>query len=301
MSVEGLVTVVIPNHNYAQYVGQAVESVLEQTYRPVEVIVVDNGSTDASLEVLAAYADRCRILPQADLGQSAGRNRGIREARGELIAFLDADDVWRPEKLERQMECLARDPEVALVYCSLEIVDPELQPTGEVVRASSRGDALESFARWPGRAIVVGGESTAIVRRAALDAVGPFFEPTLSISGGWDLWRRVATRHQIDYVPETLVLYRQHGSSQHRRLAAYESDVRAASARMFQDPAAARVWRFRRTYEAGLDLMFAKTWLRHGDLWRAAILAARALAVWTTSVRDRLARRPDGGVGRERP
>ncbi len=271
-----LVSTVIPNHNYAQYVAQAVESVLAQTYRPIEVIVVDNGSTDASLDVLAAYRGRCRIVPQEDLGQSAGRNRGILEARGEFIAFLDADDVWRPEKIQRQMEQFARDPEVALVYCSMETVDPELHPTGGIVRASHRGDALEAFARWPGRAIVVGGESTAMVRRAALDEVG-VFEPSLSISGGWDLWRRVATRYQIDYVPEALVLYRQHGSSLHRRLGAYEADVRAASARMFADPAAARVRPMRRAYDSGLDLMFAKSWLRAGDLRRAGALFLRAL------------------------
>lgn len=278
-----LVSVVIPNYNYARYVGQAIESVLAQTYQPIEVIVVDNGSTDGSLEVIGRYGESCRVLPQSDLGQSVGRNRGMQEAKGEFIAFLDADDVWKARKLEMQMSRFGEDPEVGLVYCSLEVTDDDLQPTGVVIRASSRGDALEDFARHPGRAIVVGGESTAVVRRTAIDAVGAF-EPSLSISGGWDLWRRVATRYRIDHVAEPLVLYRQHAASLHRRLPAYEADVRAASARMFRDPAAARVWRFRRRYEAGMDLMFAKSWLRAGDVKRAFVLLLRALALRSSAV-----------------
>lgn len=278
-----LVSAVIPNHNYARYIGQAIDSVLAQTYEPVETIVIDNGSTDGSLDVLRAYAGRCRVVAQADLGQSLARNRGIREARGELIAFLDADDAWRPRKVELQVERF-EDEAVALVYCSLEIADAALVPTGEVVRASVRGDALEEFVRCPGRAIVVGGESTAVVRRAALDAVG-LFEPSLSISGGWDLWRRIATHYRIDHAEEPLVLYRQHGSGLHRRLSAYESDVRSASARMFADPAAARVWGSRRAYEAGLDIMFAKSWLRNRDLGRAARLLLRAVAARTFAAR----------------
>lgn len=281
--MDPLVSVVIPNHNYARYIGEAVESVLSQTYPEVEVIVVDNGSTDDSLEVLRRYAARCRVVPQADLGQSLARNRGIQEARGDLIAFLDADDAWRPRKLELQVERFKNDA-IALVYCSLELADASLRPTGQVIWASVRGDALEEFVKWPGRAIVVGGESTAVVRRAALDAVGPF-EPTLSISGGWDLWRRIATHYQIDHVEEPLVLYRQHGSSLHRRLAVYESDVRSASARMFADTAASRVWGARRAYEAALDLMFAKSWLRNRDLGRAARLLLRAIATRTFAAR----------------
>lgn len=272
----GLVSVVIPNHDYARYVGDAIDSVLRQTYEPVEVVVVDNGSTDGSLDALARYRGRCRIIAQNDLGQSAARDRGIAESTGEFVAFLDADDAWRPQKLERQLRLFREHPDVALVYCSLEAADAQLRPTGRIVRAVHRGEILDEFARWPGRAIVVGGESTAVVRRSALDRVGTF-DPSLSISGGWDLWRRIATHYPVELVEDPLALYRQHGSALHRRLAAYEGDVRAASARMFADPAAARVHPFRRRYEAGLDLMFAKSWLRAGDVRRAAGLSVRSL------------------------
>ncbi len=273
----GLVNVVIPNHDYVRYIPDALESVFRQTYRAIEVIVVANGSTDGSLDVLRRYAGRCRIVAQADLGQSGARNAGIRAAAGEFVAFLDADDAWKPEKLERQMACFVRRPEVGLVYCSIEVADAELRPEGRVVRATFRGHVLDAFVKWPGRAIVVGGESGAVVRRSVLDVVGPF-DTSLSISGGWDMWRRIATRYAIDLVPEPLVLYREHGSGLHRRLAAYEADVRAASDCMFADPAAARIRRFQREYFAGLDLMFAKSWLRAGGVRRALTLALRSLA-----------------------
>lgn len=269
---------VIPNHNYARFVGDAVESVLAQTYRSVELIVVDDGSSDGSLGVLAAYESRCRIIQQQALGQSAARNRGVNEARGDFIAFLDADDVWRPQKLEQQMRLFEQDPATALVYCSVELADEQLRATGRSIKAAARGEALNEFVRWPGRAVVVGGESTAVVARDALEAVGPF-DTALSVSAGWDVWRRIATRYPIDYVPDELVIVRQHGSNASRRLNVYEADVRAAAARMFADPAARRIHRFRRNFESHLDLTFARAWLRAGDVRRASLLFLRGSAL----------------------
>lgn len=268
-----LVSVIIPNRNYAAYVGVAIESALAQTYTPLEVIVVDNGSTDNSLEVLQRYGDRCRVFTQEDRGQSGARNRGVAESRGTFVAFLDADDAWRPDKLELQMALMTG--RVVLVYCSLEKADAKLQPTGEIVPASFRGDVLEAFALWPGRAIVVGGESTVIIRRDALTTCG-LFDEDLSISAGWDLWRRIATRYEIDYCADPLVLYRQHDRSLHRQMAAYETDVRAAAKKMFDDPAAARIWPWRERFYSGLDVMFAKSWLREHNFLRATVLAVRA-------------------------
>lgn len=250
------VSVVIPNHNYAQFVGQAVESVLGQTCPPFEVIIVDNGSDDESLEVLRAYSDRCRVIAQADLGQSGSRNRGVLETRGDWIGFLDADDVWLPTKLEEQLELVR--PEVGLVYCSLELTDADLQPA-QVLEARHRGRILDAFADYPGEGVVLGGESTAIVRREALARVG-VFDPSLSISAGWDLWRRIATHYEVDYVRAPLVQYRQHGGNLHGRLARYEADVRRASRKLFDDPAAVAVHHRRTAYWAGLELVFAKSW-----------------------------------------
>src|SRR5438309_4900890 len=98
-----LVSVVVPNYNYGRYVREAVDSVLGQTYPAVEVIVVDDGSSDDSLSVLQSYGSKIKLVVQPNGGVHKARNRGIEESKGEFVAFLDADDVWEPTKLERQV------------------------------------------------------------------------------------------------------------------------------------------------------------------------------------------------------
>src|SRR4051795_3380132 len=106
-----LVSVVIPNYNYGRYVRQAVDSVLAQTYPSVEIIVVDDGSSDDSVALLQSYGSSIKLVAQSNGGVHKARNRGIEESKGEFVAFLDADDWWEPTKLARQMELFA-DPRV---------------------------------------------------------------------------------------------------------------------------------------------------------------------------------------------
>src|SRR4051812_26302017 len=116
MDTGPLVSVVIATYNSGRFVGQAVRSVLAQTYRPFEIVVVDDGSTDDTAGVLAGYRDGVRYVYQENRGPAAARNRGIAEAAGELVAFLDADDEWHPEKLSRQWEALSASPRAGLVH-----------------------------------------------------------------------------------------------------------------------------------------------------------------------------------------
>lgn len=230
-----LVSVVIPNYNYARFVGAAVESALSQTHREIEVIVVDNGSTDNSLEVLRKFGDRIRLVPQENRGQSGARNRGIAESKGEWIAFCDADDAWLPEKIERQLRAASR-PEVGLVYTGFKLTNEMLQPQSEV-RPHRRGNLLSHFA--DGKATVIpAGESCVMIRRKCFDEVG-LFDPELSISAGFDLYRRVCQRFEVEVVEDCLTLYRQHGSNTSRRLDDYARDYFHALGKMFRDPAAA--------------------------------------------------------------
>src|SRR3712207_1758560 len=101
-----LVSIVIPNYNYGRYLNQAINSVFDQLYHHIEIIVVDDGSTDESAEVLATYGNSIRVVQQRNQGVSAARNAGAEVACGDVLAFLDADDVWMPNKLQRQMESL---------------------------------------------------------------------------------------------------------------------------------------------------------------------------------------------------
>src|ERR1019366_6906368 len=111
----GMVSVVIPAYNYGRFVTEAAECALNQTYRPLEVIVVDDGSTDDTRQRLAPYLDRIQYVYQENRGLSAARNTGIRHARGEWIAFLDADDFWHPQKTTVQLGAVAGDPAIGVV------------------------------------------------------------------------------------------------------------------------------------------------------------------------------------------
>src|SRR2546427_6476527 len=111
---KSLISCIIPAFNGARYLREAVESILAQTYRPIEVIVVDDGSTDNTAEVVRNYRDQVRRVWQPNGGPSAARNQGVSAAQGAFVAFLDQDDVWHPEKLLRQMAQFATRPELDL-------------------------------------------------------------------------------------------------------------------------------------------------------------------------------------------
>lgn len=108
MTAEPLVSAIIATYNRADIVGEAIESILGQTYKNMEVLVVDDGSTDGTHEALRRFGNRIRVVRQENAGPGAARNRGIEVARGELIAFLDSDDIWMPTKLERQVRLLEK-------------------------------------------------------------------------------------------------------------------------------------------------------------------------------------------------
>lgn len=229
-----LVSVIIPNYNYARFVGFAIQSVLHQSMQDLELIVIDNGSTDHSREVLESIKDpRFKTIFHENRGQSEARNSGLRIATGDFIAFLDADDLWEKEKLAKQL-ALFSDPLVGLVYCGMDYVNAEGNKIGvKSVRPRFRGDCLQMFAEQAG-AVVCGGESTAIVRASILKKAG-VFDPRLSIGTGWDMWRRIAALSKIDYVDENLVHYRQHGNNLSRRLDVYAADTQLKLQKMFAD------------------------------------------------------------------
>src|SRR5437016_1233967 len=110
-----LVSAVIPAYNYARFVCRAVDSVLAQTYPHLECIVVDDGSTDNTLEVLAPYGDHIRVITQKNAGLSAARNTGVRNAGGEYVGFLDADDWWQPQKIAKQVALAEKRPELGAI------------------------------------------------------------------------------------------------------------------------------------------------------------------------------------------
>jgi glycosyltransferase involved in cell wall biosynthesis len=275
-----LVSVVIPTYNYGRYLAQALDSALAQTYPHVEVIVVDDGSTDDSAAVATKYGSPVRWYRQQNQGVSAARNRGIQEAKGELVAFLDADDAWHPDKLARQVALLLK-PAVGLVYTGLHYIDA----AGDILAtdlSGRRGRVLREHALLRGATVLAGG-STALVRRGCFERAG-LFDPDLTTSADWDMWRRIACHYEIEVVREPLVYYRQHPSAMHLNVERFEHDVLHAFERMFLDPAAQEVHPLRRRCYSNLYFTLAGSYLKAGKLDRGVQYLGRCLVTWPPSI-----------------
>ncbi len=228
------VSVVITSYNTGEYLGAAIESVLAQSRPADEIVVIDDGSTDDTVDVARRYVARgIRIIQQPNQGPGAARNRGIRETSGDLIALLDGDDLWLPHKLERQLDYLATHPEAVMVSCLRWRWD---QTTNE--------RHIEYFGARPGRVLahenvvrnVVGNPSMTLIRRSVFDAVG-MFDPALRWGQDWDLFIRIAQYGMVGFVMEPLMIYRWHpgGISHHRgieRLDMFQMIARRGIARV---------------------------------------------------------------------
>ncbi len=214
------VSVIIPTFNHGRFIGNAIQSVLAQTCPITEVLVVDDGSTDDTLTVVMGFGEQVGYIKQANAGVCAARNAGIRNTRGELIAFLDADDTWRPEKIAKQVSIFEADPEIGLVHCGMREVDGK---SGIVIRElldGAEGRVSENLLLWEAPAIV-GPGGTIIVKRAAIEIVGGFDE-TINVGEDWDFCYRVARKYRVGFVPEVLVNYRSHSSNAHKNVAEME-------------------------------------------------------------------------------
>ncbi len=202
-----LVSVVITCYNYGPYLRSCLESVLSQTYDYYEIVVVDDGSTDCTEEIMSGYLAHPRItfIRQENRGQAVAKNVGISQARGDFVAFLDADDLWCAEKLGKQILCFDKR-EVGVVYCrskfmdesggelDYEVTGPYLQPRRGMV---TRWLFYDNFVPF----------SSSVVRKECFDKLGAFDE-TLKMGIDWDLWLRISTAYQFDYVDERLIYYR---------------------------------------------------------------------------------------------
>jgi glycosyltransferase involved in cell wall biosynthesis len=266
----------MPAYNAGRFIGAALESVLAQTRPPAEVVVVNDGSTDETAAIAQRFGPRVVCVTQANARQAAARNRGIRETQGEVLAFIDADDLWEPDKLERQLEVLRRSPDVGLVYCSVLEID-EAGRAGRVCRAQLRGAALRGILLGLSGGIC---GSTPMIPRRVLDEVG-LFDEGLPPCEDTDLFWRIAARHPIDFVDAPLVRYRLHAGNDHANVdkmarawtALYDKALRAPEVR-------ALGWSFRRKVRGRLGFMLSGDYARTGRRVRAVSWGLFALAQW---------------------
>jgi glycosyltransferase involved in cell wall biosynthesis len=296
MSHGSTVSVVVPAYNSDEFVGEAVESALSQTYPPIEVIVVDDGSTDDTARVLELLGDRIKLVRQENAGVAAARNTGIAVARGELFAFLDADDAWVPEKLDRQVQIHAQNPQIGLTHCGLVEVDRRLKPLRERL-AGLEGDGVYLKMLYGQGDRLHASGSTMMVSRAAIDAVGDF-DASLPPSEDWELMYRVAKQFRVGFVPEPLVLYRQHPDNAHRNIPRQERSMMLALGKVF-DSGGPDVRALRRPTYATVHGWLAGSYWEAGD--RRSFLRHAAAAAWLQpSMLKRFAGFPTRRLARQR-
>lgn len=205
------VSVVIPVYNGERYVADAVSSALKQTLEPREVIVVDDGSTDSTADILADFGDRIRVISQPNRGVSVARNAGIRAATSSWIGQLDADDTWRPHKLERVAAVVRNQSAVRMVFSAVRHLSEDSRGAYENHRPTDL-ECQHIREELMARNVVLGGCSGPVIRRQCFKEVG-LFDESLRSAEDWDMWIRIASRYEVRYVDEVLVDRREHPGS----------------------------------------------------------------------------------------
>ena len=230
---DDLVSVIIPSYNMARYLPKSVASALAQTYANFEVVIVDDGSSDNTSEVVRQWADdpRVRVHRQANGGLSHARNQGIAHSSGPYIALLDADDIWMPHKLSLQMALFKDRPQVGVVFSNYERMNDneEFMPMGPTAmyRGKVSGRLLiENFVP----------ASSAVVRRTCFERCGGF-EVALKTGEDYEMWLRLSAHTEFDFVPEALMRYRIWGGSMSRDYRGrFETAIRVMQRFLDQNP-----------------------------------------------------------------
>jgi glycosyltransferase involved in cell wall biosynthesis len=212
-----LVSVIIPAYNAQAFIDKTLASVLAQTYRNLEILVVDDGSSDRTVEIVQKFAakdQRIRLLQQPNAGVAAARNLGMKSAQGEFIAPIDADDIWYPSAIAKLVaQFQTARPEVGVVYAWSVDIDEHDRPTGGFHAATVKGTVYKTLICHN----FLGNASCTLMRKQCLDLIGGY-DPNLKAQNAqgcedWDLYLRLAQEHEFDVVPEFLVGYRKVFSS----------------------------------------------------------------------------------------
>lgn len=197
-----LISVIIPTYNRGWVLKEAIDSVLSQDFDSFEMIVVDDGSTDNTPDVLGRYGDRITVIPQSNRGVSAARNRGVREAKGDLIAFLDSDDLWLPGKLATQAAFFRSRPDALI--CQTEEIWIR---NGRRVNPKHRHKKPSGWIFEPSLALCLVSPSAVMIRRELFEEMGGFDE-SLPACEDYDLWLRIGCRYPVYLIDTPLIVKR---------------------------------------------------------------------------------------------
>lgn len=195
------ITAIIPTHNRASWLRESVESVLNQSYQDFELVVVDDGSTDQTPEILSAYAQQCQVLTHSqNQGVSAARNTAIRQTDSDWVAFLDSDDQWLPQKLERQMQMIGMNPEICVNF-----TDEIWIRNGKRVNPKKKHEKKQGWIFQPSLSLCLMAPSTILIRRDVLEVTG-LFDETLPVCEDYDLWLKITARFPVHLLNEKLMI-----------------------------------------------------------------------------------------------
>lgn len=207
MNFSPLVTVIIPTFNREKYIGETIQSVLDQTLNDFEIIIIDDGSTDGTKAVVCSFSDdRIHYIYQSNRGRSAARNHALNIARGRYITFLDSDDVYLPKKLQLQVDFLDTHPEFGMVYTSAYCMDEAGDLLNDTYIATVSGQIYKDIAFYVPVTITL---PTVMVRREVFDKTGGFDEK-MDRFEDTDMWRRIAREFLVGAIPEFTCRLRTH-------------------------------------------------------------------------------------------
>ncbi len=262
-----LVSIVIPNYNNEAYLAECLESVLKQNYAKLEIIVIDDGSTDRSNMILQNYESKINVIRTDHSGASSARNIGIKHSNGEFIAFMDSDDIWMPDKIHKQMNVVLRS-DADLVYCGYQ----EIGLGNRTVHPNSkfRGECYKFFKEYPGISFVACGG--VLVRKSILTKSGLFNEKFKGAAEDWDFLRRICLNGIVDFSHEVLFYYRRHSNSITGRSPwDYYKGNQRAILNMFEDDLEIGILE-KRTIWSKLHWMFFKSFLLKGKVFEATFM-----------------------------
>jgi glycosyltransferase involved in cell wall biosynthesis len=285
-----LVSIVIPTYNYGRFIGETIDSALAQSYSPMEVIVVDDGSTDDTRERLAGYGDRVRYIYQQNRGLSAARNTGIEAAHGEFIALLDSDDLWLPDKLEKQVAVCVQDPHTGLVGTERFAIDE----TGQRLDYDAGRCSRDGFCELTMRDLLefpAFSPSSVLARKDAFLAVGGFNE---HLQGAEDMhmWVRVAANFRVLRLNATLTGQRFHLKSMSHQADSMLRAFQGALNELFTGvPQLQGHARWRRVAEARMYREVAFMRYSSGNRVGALLDLLRSSSRWPFALRNRQAQK----------
>jgi len=232
-----LVSIIIPVYNGEKYIEECLRSVYQQSYHPIEIIVIEDGSTDNSLNLIKQMPGEKKVIPQQNKDVSQARNVGIKNSKGQFIAFLDQDDVWEKEKLEKQVNAFREEPDMDLVFTdSFKFNDEgeKRHPIDKHKIASQLNDQ-NLFSTLIRKNVLM--PSAVMVKKESIEKAG-LFDPGFKTCGDYEMWLRMAALGmKFLYLPEPLALYRQHAKNTYKKSGIMHEDRLKALEVAFANPA----------------------------------------------------------------